>query len=163
MDEELRSALHEGESVLWKGNPESFVTLDKTNKKPFLIKACITALVCIALIVAYSVAVIPSGNFKPVLPLVIAGFGVLIASGTFLDARRLRKLRYFITDQRFILISDSTRSVPLEAIEEYLFSRDEDNHTSLLIGVDAVKKKCSKWRTLAASSVFMNETTGICE
>ena len=57
----------------------------------------------------------------------------------------------------------STNQKNYESIKEYLFSRDEDDHTSLLIGVDAVKKKSSRWRALGASSVFMNETTGICE
>ena len=163
MDEELKSALKDGEEILWQGKPESFVTLDKTNKKSFVIKAVITAVICVGLIIAYGAATIPQDNFKLVLPLVVAGFGILIASSAFLDARRLRKMRYFITDERLLWISDSTRSIPYESIKEYLFSRDEDDHTSLLIGVDAVKKKSSRWRALGASSVFMNETTGICE
>ena len=163
MEEELKSALNDGEKILWQGKPENFVTLDKTNKKPFIIKAVITAVICVGLIIAYCLATIPLENFKPVLPLVIAAFGILIASGPFLDARRLKKTRYFITDQRLLWISDSVKSVPYGSIKEYLFSRDEDDHTSLLIGVDAVKKKSARWRTLASSSVYMNETTGVCE
>ena len=34
MDDELKSALEEGEKVLWEGKPENFITLDNTNKKP---------------------------------------------------------------------------------------------------------------------------------
>ena len=163
MDEELKSALEEGEKILWEGSPEDFVTLDKTNKKPFIIKAALTALICIALIVTYSAATIPDNNFKPALAIVIAAFGVLIASSTFLDARKIRKQKYCITDKKLIWINDSTKKIPYESIKEYLFSTDEDDHTTLLIGVDAVKRKSSKWRSLAASSVYMNEETGVCE
>ena len=163
MDEELKNTLQEGEKVLWEGKPENFITLDNTNKKPFIIKVVITAVVCIALIVAYCAATIPLDNFKPALPIVIAAFGILIASGTFLDARKLRRQRYYITDRRLIWISDSTRSVPYETIQEYLFSRDEDDHMTLLVGVNAVKKKSHKWRSMAAGSVFMNDDTGVCE
>ena len=163
MDEELKSALDDGEKILWQGKPENFVTLDKTNKKAFIIKAVITAVICLGLIIAYCIATIPTDSCKPGLIVVIAFFGILIASGVFLDARRIRKQRYFITDKRLFWMSDSVRSVPYETIKEYLFSRDEDDHTTLLIGVDAVKKKSSRWRALAASSVFMNDQTGVCE
>ena len=163
MDEELRSALNDGEKILWQGKPEKFVTLDKTNKKAFATKAVITAVICIGLIIAYGVATIPQGMFKPVLPLVVAAFGLLIAVSVFLDARRVRKMQYFITDQRLLWMTDSITGVPYEAIKEYLFSRDDDDHTSLLIGAEAVKKKSSRWRTLAASPVSINDTTGICE
>ena len=163
MDEELKSALEEGETVLWQGSPEDFVTLDKTNKKPYIIRVVIPALVCIALIVTYGAATIPDNNFKPALAAVIAAFGVLIASSTFLDARKIRKQKYCITDKKLIWINDSTKKIPFETIKEYLFSTDEDDHTTLLIGADAVKRKSSKWRSLAASSVYMNEETGTCD
>lgn len=163
MDEELKSALHEGENILWHGKPESFITLDKTNKPPFVIKSVITAVVCLALIIGYAVLTIPTDNFKPLLPVIIAGFGVLIASSTFLDAKKIRKQQYYITDERLIWINDNIKSIPYNTIREYLFSKDEDNHTSLLVGAEAVKKKSSKWRMMASSSVFMNENTGICE
>ena len=162
MDEELKDALEQDEKLLWEGRPESFVTLDKTNKQAFTTKAIITVLVCIALILSYYAATAANDNFKIGVAAVIAGFGMLIICSTFLDARKLRKQKYGITDRRLLWMSDVVRSVPYSSIKQYRFGTDEDGHTSLLIGAEAIKKKSTKWRTMGASSVFMNDA-GECE
>ena len=140
MDEELKSALKDGEKILWQGKPESFVTLDKTNKKSFVIKAVITAVICVGLIIAYGAATIPQDNFKPVLPLVVAGFGILIASSAFLDARRLRKIDgtihlYRLQHKKKLFfhgkspsIGHNTRSIPITLIFE---ENDLGQHVTL--------------------------------
>ncbi len=163
MDDSLKEALKAEEKVLWQGSPEPFVTLDKTNKMPFIVKAVITVAVCLGMIIPYCVYGAEAGNMKIGLPLVIAGIGILVIISNFLDARKLRKEQILLTDSRILWKSDSVREVPYSSIKEYLFSMDEDGHTTLLIGVDAVKKKSRKWRTMASSTVFMNTDTGVCE
>lgn len=163
MDNDLRSALEKDEKILWEGSPEPFVTLDKTNKIAFIRKTVITVLVCLALILTYSLGTIPLENFKIGVVLIIMFFGALIISSVFMDARKIRKQRFAITNQRLIRQGDELRSISLSKIKKYLFSMDEDGHTSLLIGDDAVKKKSSKWRTMGASTIFINDETGECE
>ena len=41
MDEMLKTGLQPNETLLWRGKPESFETLDKTHKKKFIVAAAI--------------------------------------------------------------------------------------------------------------------------
>ncbi|MBR1707245.1 MAG: hypothetical protein IJ719_00250 [Clostridia bacterium] len=163
MDDQLQSFLEKDETIILKSQPEPFETLDQTHKTGFYIKAVVTTVICIALIIGYCSATLGSGNFKIALPIVIAGIGIVVILSTFMDARKIRKQKFYITNQRLIWENDGLKGIPYKTIDQYKFDTDADHHTSLLIGVDAVHKRSSKWRTLGASSVFNNMDTGICE
>jgi len=163
MNEELKNILDEGETVLHQSVPESFETLDRTNKGHFTIKTVLAVGICGAMIIAYIIGTAATASFKPVLVIVLAFIAVMVCLSTFLDARKIRRQRFFITDRRLIWYNDSMRSIPYPSITQYKIARDEDGHTSLLIGENAVKSKSRKWRFMATSPVFMNQETGICE
>ena len=163
MDENLKSTLEKDERILFKGKPESFETLDKTNKQPFMITTVLTVLVCLALILTYTVNTLAIENFKILVPLIIAAVGALIISSTFRDTRKIKKLEYVITNKRLMRLGDEISSMPFQAIKQYIFNQDEEGHTSLLIGEDAIMKKSSKWRSAAVSSFSKDPNTGECE
>ena len=164
MEEDIKEVLEEGEKILWNGGPEAFTVLDKTNKKPFMIKLVLTALVCIALIVAYVTSINSGGgDFKPLLIVIIVAIGILVVSSTYIDARNVRKQKYYLTDKNIIKISDSAQKVPLDKIGNYRFRADADGHTSLLIGENTVNSKMKKWRTLAVKPVSFDDKGGKCD
>ena len=164
MEEALKSALDTDEIILFKGQAESFETLDKTNKNPFVIRTVLTVLICISLIVAYAVSTIPIENFKILVPLVVAAVAALIITSVFRDSRKIRKQQYVITSKRLIRQnSDEVSGLPYSAIEQYLFKMDEDGHTSLLIGKDGTKTKSSNWRKWGASSLSVSTESGKCD
>ena len=163
MDEDLKNALEEGETILFKGKPEPFQTLDKISKPPFVITTVLTVLICTALCVSYAVNTIPSGTFKILLPIVVAAIGILIISSVFRDARRIRNQQYVITNKRLIRKGEDVCSLPYSAVTQYVFKEDEEGHTSLLIGPDGIKAKSKNWRKLGASSLSVNTENGKCE
>ena len=163
MDENLKSTLEKDEKILFKGKPESFETLDKANKQPFIITTVLTVLVCLALILTYTINTLAIENFKILVPFVIAAIGALIISSTFRDSRKIRKLEYVITNKRLMRLGDEISSMPFPAIKQYIFKLDEEGRTSLLIGEDAITKKTSKWRSAAVSSFAKDLNTGECE
>ena len=163
MDDTLKSALEKGEKILFKGKSESFETLDKTNKQPFMITTVLTVLICLALILTYTVNTLAIENFKILVPVVIAAVGALIISSVFRDSRKIRKLEYVITNKRLMRLGEDIVSIPFPAIKQYIFKMDEEGHTSLLIGEDAITKKSSKWRSAGVSSFSKDPNTGECE
>ena len=69
MEELLKESLREDEKLLWSGRPEAFETLDKTHKSPFIRSGIITAVVTIALCVAY--VILAKANDVPLKPAVL--------------------------------------------------------------------------------------------
>ena len=163
MEEDLKAALDADEIILFKGQAEPFETLDKTHKKPFIISTVMTVLICISLIVAYTITTVQINNFKVLVPFVIGAVGVLIISSVFRDARKIRKQQYVITNKRLIRQSDEVLGLPYSAIDQYLFKTDEDGHTSLLIGADGIKTKSKNWRKWGAGSLHVETDSGKCD
>ncbi|MBQ6365942.1 MAG: hypothetical protein IJI61_05945 [Oscillospiraceae bacterium] len=162
MGDSITEILHTDEQVLWQGTPEAFSLLDKTNKKSILIRVIVTAAVCIAAVIAYYSSMRSTSEFKIGIPIGILLLGVLVMATPLMDARRIRRQTFVITSERLLWKSESIREIPFSAIKEYLFSMDEDGHTTLLVGRDAVRKKSRKWRTMGAGTVFTDDE-GICE
>ena len=50
MEEQLREHLMDGERLLWSGSPESFETLDKTNKTSIIVGFVIKALITLGIL-----------------------------------------------------------------------------------------------------------------
>lgn len=163
MDEELKKQLEEGESVLWNGAPEKFETMDKTYKPVIVRKGIICAAIAVVITAAYLLAVKGTGNFKLGVEAIVLAACVLAAVSGFSDARKIRKQEYCITDKRLLWKSENVHSIPFSAIKDYRFEKDDDGHTTLLIGEETIKAKKSKWRVSAASPLIINEDSGICE
>ena len=165
MEELLNESLREEEKLLWSGRPEAFETLDKTHKVPFIRKGIITALVTIAICVAYVLfAKIENAPLKPAVLVVVAACGIFIILRGLADAAKIRKrVLYAITDKRLIILTDSDRSVEYSAISVAKLDRDEDGHVSLLCGESAIKAKPWKRRVIVLTGAVTNDTTGMCE
>ena len=81
-----------------------------------------------------------------------------------LDASKIRKRAlYAITDKRLLILTDSAKSVEYSAISAAKLDRDEDGHTSLLCGEDAIKAKPWKRRAAMLSGAITDDNTGMCE
>ena len=165
MEELLKESLREDEKLLWSGRPEAFETLDKTHKSPFIRRGIITAVVTIALCVAYVILVrAKEAPVKPAVLVIVAACGIFIILRGLLDASKIRKrTSYAITDKRLLILTDSAKSVEYSAISAAKLDRDEDGHTSLLCGEDAIKARPWKRRAAVLSGAITNENTGMCE
>lgn len=165
MEELLKESLREDEKLLWSGRPEAFETLDKTHKSPFIRSGIITAVVTIALCMAYVIlAKAKEAPLKPAVLVIVAACGIFIIVRGLLDASKIRKrTSYVITDKRLLILTDSAKSVEYSAISASKLDRDEDGHTSLLCGEDAIKARPWKRRAAALSGAITNENTGMCE
>ena len=165
MEELLKESLREEEKLLWSGRPEPFEPLDKTHKSPFIRSGIITALVTIAICVAYVILTgINNAPLKPAVLVIVAACGIFIILRGLLDASKIRKRAlYAITDKRLLILTDSAKSVEYSAISAAKLDRDEDGHTSLLCGEDAIKAKPWKRRAATLSGAITDDNTGMCE
>ena len=94
----------------------------------------------------------------------MAACGVFLIVRGLLDASKIRKrMQYAITDKRLIILTDSDKSVEYSAISAAKLDRDEDGHTSLLCGEDAIKAKPWKRRAATLSGAITDDNTGMCE
>ena len=111
MEELLKESLREEEKLLWSGRPEPFEPLDKTHKSPFIRSGIITALVTIAVCVAYVIlAGINNAPLKPAVLVIVAACGIFIILRGLLDASKIRKRAlYAITDKRLPVLTDSAK------------------------------------------------------
>ena len=128
MEELLKEALREDEKLLWSGRPEAFETLDKTHKSPFIRRGIITAVVTVALCVAYVILVrAKEAPVKPAVLIIVVACGVFIIVRGLLDASKIRKrTSYAITDKRMLILTDTAKSVEYSAINMAKLDRDED-------------------------------------
>ena len=163
MDEIIKEELRAGEKVLWTGSPESFETLDVTNKQPVIKKGIMIIGVIVALCIIYIAYALSKGiEIKPAL-VVIAMACAIAGSVNFIsDARKLRRMKYAITDQRIIFKLDLAKSLEFAKISEVEFKTDADGHTSILFGKNAIKAKAHQWRSLALADAYIDEDTGLC-
>ena len=150
MEKELREHLMEGERLLWSGCPESFETLDKTNKTSIIVGLVIKVLATLGILSLFLFAAQDGGNRTPgvfVFILVFAAYAVL---NPFLVARRLRKKTlYGLTDRRILRVGATDSAVPYDRIKRAVLHTDQDGHTTLLCGERALNLKPRQWRSEA--------------
>lgn len=162
MDEKLKEALRENEKLLWTGKTEACELMDKTNK-PSFIKKCIIALsVAVALTVGY-LLVAEAQHVKVALIVVFFLAAGIAPFNTVSDGMKVRKLSYAVTDQRLMQIGESIKSVEYSAVPACTFKTDDDGHTTLLVGTDAMKEPSHKWRALSVIGTRMDENGTLCE
>jgi len=155
MEEQLREHLLEGEQLLWVGAPESFETLDKTNKTGIIVGIILKAVVTLFLIYSFSFAQ-GSGSVNLGIIAVILVFATLALINPFLIARRLRnRTVYGLTDRRVLRAGTFDEAVPYDRIQSAVLRTDADGHTSLLCGPRAVNLKPRQWRA-EADAAFIN-------
>ncbi|MBE6969000.1 MAG: hypothetical protein E7442_02605 [Ruminococcaceae bacterium] len=148
------------ETILWEGNPEAFQTLDVTNKPAFVKKSLITipivgAILALYILKALTVQIIPIAF--------LLALGGYICCSPILNARKLRNIRYIITNKRILLVTkDRTTSAAYGDIPVANLRSDVDGHTSLLCGESAVNLAPDQWRSYTAIGVRANQS-GVCD
>ena len=148
MDENLKSRLNEGETILWQSKTEPIQALDKTNQKRFFTNLIVCSMIAIVLIVLYLTNVKGEVKFSAiVIVLVLCAFAPL---RRILDASAVKKLQYLVTDQRLLVFNGSEiKGVELGRIQDAVLKLDADGHLSLLVGSRGIKTKPDHWRELA--------------
>lgn len=159
MNENIAALLENGEKVLFSTKAEKFDTLDKTNKSRIIRKMVIALGITLAFLVFYVVKALEIGEIKWGLIVILAFLGGYIAFSDFFSSRKVRKLEYVITNKRVIAYRDSDKSIFFKDIKKYNFSKDEDNHISLLLGEKALAEPSKKWRLTADGPIDRNEDT----
>lgn len=149
----------EKESVLWRECPEEFVTLDQTYKPGFILRAVICTIIAVGLTVAYLLYTKGQNISYIVLFVlwVVCAYSVL---RDFLDANKLRKAEYIVTDNYVIFAGKDSFVVEKKHIGAYQFKTDPADHTALLAGT-AIEEKPAKWRMLAVSEPVLEDEAEI--
>lgn len=156
MEEQFREHLMEGEQLLWTGRPESFETLDKTNKTSIIVGLVIKAIITLGILLLFIISAQENGGVKPGVIAFILAFAAFAFANPFLIARRLRKKTlYGLTDKRIMRAGANDQAVPYDRIRNAVLRTDADGHTSLLCGPRAVRLKPRQWRGEADAS-FIN-------
>lgn len=147
MNEQLRAYLREHETVCWESKAKPFATLDGKYKAKFLSKV----LIALAIAVGISVGHIASGTEPKVGVLVLlAGVVVVVALLPFVEHARMMKARYWITDQRVIMMGSDKllHSMEIEDIDTFKVVADEKADSCLVLGSSVFKdaQKNIRWR-----------------
>ena len=150
MPEKLSSLLAKDEKLLWSGRPESFETLDRTNKTKIMTWLIIKAVITAGLVIAYIIACIGTEGINIPVLITLLVLGAFAMAYPFLTANHLRNKKiYGLTDRRILRIGDNTESVPYGRIQHAALRKDADGHTSLLCGNKTCKLDPTRWRSVA--------------
>lgn len=158
MEKQLRELLSEDEQLLWSGCPESFDTLDQSNKTSIIVGLVIKCLITLGILTLYYIsAQQDGGSIKPGVIIFISLFAAYALVNPFLVARRLRKKTiYGLTDKRILRSGSNDGAVPYERIKRAMLRKDDDGHTTLLCGPRACRLKPRQWRSEADVSFIDN-------
>ena len=151
MEETLARVLESDEHLIWQGKPEEFETLDKSYKKLFVNRVIIAIIAAAVIIAAYAFIILNKGvELNIFVRVVIAAASVLGPLSVFNYANKLRKKTvYAASNKRLIVYSGDLKTTEYEMIKTACFKKDEDGHTTLLCGKEAVNAAPSKWRMIS--------------
>lgn len=147
MEKELSKYLRENEHVQWQGAPADFPLMETGVKFQILRKWILTVAVTIGLLAVYISA-------NEVRSLGFIGLTLLVAAAIMLsplvEFRSTRQLKYWITDQRVILMTrDKTLYyMPLNEIDSYQVVSDMAAQDCLVLGgvLFSEIRKQLRWR-----------------
>lgn len=147
MENLVKSRLRKGESILWQAAPEPFPLVEKGNRMSVLRLWVITLAAIGGLIAAYC-----SQNAAWEMRFVAAAvvIGLLIASVPFVERMRVRRQRFFLTNERAFLVVSSKKAYEMElaAIDEVEQVDDVANHACIAMGSSIFQfmRKEMRWR-----------------
>jgi len=164
MEKKLNDHLIEGEKILWTGSPD-FVALGKTNK-PFIVGKAALVILAMAIFLVYYLSQVAAGaaEMKISAFVIVAALTALVVLPEILDANKLKKTIYAVTNRRLIsVVSGSVESVEYSKIKEYAFEEDADGQVSLLCGDHAMQSKPRLRRLLTILGTRLSEDKTVCE
>ena len=164
MEERLRNSLIEGEEILWMGSPK-FQTLDRTNRTYIIAKAVLTLASVGVFMVSYLDYAIAGGmGVNVTVPVIVAALTALVLMPEIMDAYKLKKALYAVTNRRIISVVNGTvMSVEYSKIQEYAFAEDTDGQISLLCGNKAMACKPRMRRLYTILGARLTEDKSVCE
>lgn len=134
MEKALKDCLREQEEVCWQGMPVEFSLLDGANTRPILLKWILTVAIAGGILIPYlnNNREAVSMGFIGLLALVVA----LILVSPVIERWSLRQQRYWITNQRAILMSrdKSIYYMELDEIDEFKLVTDMAAGQCLVLG-----------------------------
>lgn len=147
MEETLKACLRENETVRWQGVQGDFSLLDEANRRTILLKWLATAALTAGVLAVYIAGKeTPSSGFIGLVALVA---GLIIAS-PLVERWSLRQQKYWITDQRAILMTrdKSLYSMELEELDGFQVIRDQAAEDCLVLGscIFPEVKEQLRWR-----------------
>ena len=128
----LGKTLRDGEQVLWSGKTEVFPLLAGDAKVQILSKWIGTVAAAIVILALY---IANGGNGKGMIAVVL-GVAVLLLVSPFVEQRSVLRQRYWITDQRVILISgdQTVYFMELDGIDGFRTVTGKTEYGSLVLG-----------------------------
>lgn len=164
MEQKLYDNLMEGEKLLWSGKPE-FKILGETHKNFFAGKIVVIAFALISFFMYYLIGV-KNGTieFKASVIVIMAVVAAVPMALEWLDAQKMKKAIYAVTDRRLIsLVDTAVNAVSYNQIKEYKFAEDADGQVSLVCGSEMMKKNPRSYRASAVFGLKMKEDHSECE
>ena len=160
MEKKLQEFLRPGEQVCWQGQPGPFGLMEGSCKKQILCKWGVAVVIIGLLLWSYiTFNTNPSVGFVAMVLLV----GVIILASPLAEQRSLRGVRYWITDQRAIMMTRDTicYGMELDSIDAWKQVRGMTEWDCLVLGSELFGevKKQLRWRALHPK-VSSQEGTG---
>ena len=129
MKKDLKESLRPGERLRWESAPQAFPLLDVSNKKSVLMKWILTPVITILFLIFF---IRSNGGSRPTFVVVILCAAAFIMLMPVFERSQLKKQKYYITDQRLILITGN----------QSLFSMDFDQIDGMEVVSDAAEYRC---------------------
>ena len=133
MELTLKDCLRENEEVRWQGAPAEFSLLDRVSRRPILLKWLLTAVLTAGVLAAYlSGKETPSSGFIGLVALAAA----ILMGSPLVELWSLRQQRYWITNQRAILMTrdKSVYTMELEKLDGFRVIRDRAAEDCVVLG-----------------------------
>ena len=164
MDTKLKDVLMDGEQLLWSGSPV-FKTLGETHKNMFAVKAIVVVGALIAFLCYYLKGVMDGViAFKAMAIVIMVVLAAVPLMLEWLDAQKMRKTVYAVTDSRLIAVVDTAVNViTYDKIKDYKFAADADGQVSLVCGCDMMKASPRSYRASCVYGVRMKGDGSECE
>ena len=164
MESKLKELMSKDEKLIWQGKVQNINVFDKTNKGYALIKLIVGLSLLLGLSLLYIIDTLNRGNkVQWLIVFIIAIIFGFIAIKEILEANKLKKAEYFLTDKNlFNLSPDRSIILPLSSFEIYSYTVDADGNTSLRVGKNAQKIKDYKLRNACTYPPDISEKTGKC-
>ena len=150
MENAVEKYLHKGEEIFWSSQPEKFSLMEKSSKPSVLLNWCATTAVTV-LFLCYYFLVLCSGTFSPVFVGMVLMTAAVIMYIPVRKQRNLQGARYYITNQRAMLVTKdaSYYCLDLKDLDSVQDVQDRAGKTCLVLGSGLEKslKKGVDWRS----------------
>ena len=148
MENKMNLPLHDGEELLWAGQPEPFELLDAATKKATIAK-------WIGSVVIPAVALGLYFGFSPVkqwgVGVAVVLIAIMVFVSPFLEKKKVEKVKFYMTNQRAMLelAGNSMYSIDLNEIDAFKVVDDVADETCVVMGSVLFEEiyKQMRWRT----------------